>query len=103
MALIEQLEIIIGGVSAIYGADAVTGVVNFIMKKDFDGVELDVSYGQSAEGDGEKTDLSLSWGSNFAKDKGNFTMSVAYSDQQEIAMTARDYTNKRPAFATFEG
>lgn len=103
VALIERLEIITGGASAIYGADAVTGVVNFIMKKDFNGFELDASYGQSAEGDGEKSDLSLSWGSNFAQGKGNFTMSIAYSDQQEIAMTDRDYANKRPAFAIFEG
>jgi outer membrane receptor protein involved in Fe transport len=103
VSLIERLEIITGGASAIYGADAVTGVVNFIMKKDFEGIELDVSYGKTDEGDGDKSDISLSWGSNFDGGKGNFTVSGAYSDQDEIAMTARDYANKTPAFATFEG
>ncbi|WP_394203030.1 TonB-dependent receptor domain-containing protein [Shewanella waksmanii] len=103
VALIERMEIITGGASAIYGADAVTGVVNFIMKKDFDGFELDASYGQTAEGDGDKTDLSLSWGTNFNENRGNISVSASYSDQEEIAMTARDYANKNPAFATFEG
>jgi outer membrane receptor protein involved in Fe transport len=103
VALIERIEIITGGASAIYGADAVTGVVNFIMKKDFNGLEFDISYGKTAEGDGDKSDVSLTWGSNFSQDKGNFTMSIAYSDQEEIAMTARDYANKTPAFASFEG
>jgi len=103
VGLIERIEIITGGASAIYGADAVTGVINFIMKKDFDGIEFDLSYSQTAEGDGDKTDLSLTWGSNFSESKGNVTMSVAYSDQEEIAITARDYANKTHAFATFEG
>ncbi|WP_340677066.1 TonB-dependent receptor [Paraglaciecola sp.] len=103
VALIERIEIITGGASAIYGADAVTGVVNFIMRKDFEGFELDASFGQTAENDGEKSDLSLSWGTNFGDGKGNLTLSAAYSDQDELPMTARDYANKTPAFATFQG
>lgn len=103
VALIERVEIITGGASAIYGADAVTGVINFIMKKDFDGFELDASYGKTAENDGEKNDLSLSWGSNFDNGRGNFTISAAYSDQDEIMMKERDYANKTHNFATFEG
>jgi outer membrane receptor protein involved in Fe transport len=100
-SMIERLEIITGGASAIYGADAVTGVVNFIMKKDFEGFELEASYGQSAESDGEKTDLSLTWGKNFSK--GNFTINASYSDQEEIAMPDRDYANKSPAFTDHLG
>jgi len=103
VSLIERIEIITGGASAIYGADAVTGVVNFIMKKDFEGLEFDVSFGKTAENDGDRSDISLSWGRNFSGGKGNFTVSAAYSDQDEIAMTARDYANKRPAFATYQG
>lgn len=103
VALIERVEIITGGASAIYGADAVTGVINFIMKKDFDGFELDASYGKTAENDGEKNDLSLSWGTNFDNGKGNFTISAAYSDQDEIMVKDRDYANKTHNFATFEG
>ena len=103
VALIERMEIITGGASAIYGADAVTGVVNFIMKKDFEGFELDASYGQTAQSDGEKSDLSFSWGSNFDGGNGNFTVSGAYSNQDEIMIKDRDYANKTHAFATFEG
>lgn len=103
VALIKRIEIITGGASAIYGADAVTGVVNFIMRKDFEGFEIDASFGQTAENDGDKSDLSLSWGTNFSDGKGNLTLSAAYSDQDELPMTARDYANKTPAFATFQG
>jgi outer membrane receptor protein involved in Fe transport len=103
VALIERVEIITGGASAIYGADAVTGVVNFIMKKDFEGFELDASYGQTSQSDGKKNDVSLSWGSNFDNGKGNFTVSAAYSNQDEIMTKDRDYANKTHNFATFEG
>lgn len=103
VALIDRMEIITGGASAIYGADAVTGVVNFIMKKDFEGFELDASYGQTAQSDGKKTDVSFSWGTNFDDGKGNVTVSAAYSDQDEIMMKDRDYANKTHAFATYQG
>ncbi len=103
VGLIERLEIITGGASAIYGADAVTGVVNFIMKKDFEGFNLDASYGQTAQSDGKKSDLSLSWGSNFDDGNGNFTVSAAYSNQDEILVKDRDYANKTHNFAKFQG
>ncbi len=103
VGLIERVEIITGGASAIYGADAVTGVINFIMKKDFEGFDLDASYGQSAQNDGKETDLSLSWGSNFDNGNGNFTVSAAYSNQDEIMVKDRDYANKTHNFDMFQG
>ena len=51
--LIERVEVLTGGASAIYGADAVTGVVNFILKDDFEGLEVNAQGGISGEGDGE--------------------------------------------------
>src|SRR4030095_4425848 len=51
-SLIESVEIITGGASAVYGSDAVAGVVNFKLKRNFDGVELDAQWGQTDRGDG---------------------------------------------------
>ena len=54
-AAIERVETITGGASAVYGADALAGVVNFILKDDFEGVEMDLQTGPTQEGDGEET------------------------------------------------
>ena len=97
-SLIERVEIITGGASAIYGADAVTGVVNFIMKKDFTGFELDASYAQSAENDAKSNDISLTWGTDFADSAGNVSFHVSYSDRDALSVTARDYANKNYSF-----
>ena len=97
-ALIERVEIITGGASAIYGADAVTGVVNFIMKKDFTGFEFDTSIGQSAEGDAKNKDLALTYGTDFDDGNGNLTLHINYSDRDALPVTARDYANKNHSF-----
>ncbi len=74
-ALIDRVETITGGASATYGADAIGGVVNFILKKNFHGVDLDVQYGFNQTGDGRQFSASAIFGTNFADDKGNITMS----------------------------
>ncbi len=98
-SLIERIEIVTGGASAIYGADAVTGVVNFILKKNFTGVEVDVSAGQSSRSDAKQKDFKLTLGENFLDDKLNTTLHLNYSDRDELPMSARDYANTNPAFA----
>ncbi|CAH9062388.1 Vitamin B12 transporter BtuB [Pseudoalteromonas holothuriae] len=97
-ALVERVEIITGGASAIYGADAVTGVVNFIMKKDFVGFDIDASYGESAEGDAKSNDLSITFGQDFANGKGNFTVHATYSKKDEVKATSRNYANLNHSF-----
>src|SRR5690554_875141 len=52
-AAVERVETITGGASSVYGADAIAGVVNFILKRDFEGVDFNMQWGQTAEGDGE--------------------------------------------------
>ncbi|GAA0354789.1 TonB-dependent receptor [Bowmanella denitrificans] len=96
--LVERVEIITGGASAIYGADAVTGVVNFIMRKNYDGLALDASVGRSSRSDADNRDVSLSFGQNFADNRANLTFHLNYSKQDEVPMTARDYANQRPSF-----
>lgn len=73
-ALIERVEVLTGGASAIYGADAVTGVVNFILKDDFEGVEIDFTPGIASEGDAESYRLSTVFGKNFGGGRGNVTL-----------------------------
>jgi len=56
-ALIESVEIVTGGASAVYGSDAIAGVVNFRLRREFDGVELGGRWGQTDRGDGEEYDV----------------------------------------------
>ncbi|OOG59649.1 TonB-dependent receptor [Rhodanobacter sp. C03] len=81
---IERVEIITGGASAVYGADAVTGVVNFILKKNYQGANLHAQFGSSEHGGFNKELLSLTGGMNFAQDRGNIAVSVEHSDQAAL-------------------
>jgi outer membrane receptor protein involved in Fe transport len=92
-ALIERVEVLTGGASAVYGADAVTGVVNFILKKDFEGLELDFKTGLSSEGDGEQYQVSGLYGKNFAEGRGNFTVGINYYKEPGLKMRARDWAS----------
>lgn len=90
--LIERVEVLTGGASAIYGADAVTGVVNFIMKDDYDGLEFTVQGGMSSEGDGEDYRVSGLYGTNFANDRGNFTFAVDYRKREPLIQGDRSWS-----------
>ncbi len=90
-SLIERVEVVTGGASAVYGADAVAGVVNFIMKRDFEGVEFDGSYSIFEEGDGEVYDLSVTLGGNFDSGRGNIVLNVAYTNQDKVNQDARPF------------
>src|SRR6185369_5030471 len=70
-AAIQSVEVITGGASATYGPDAMAGVVNFILKKNFQGLSLDLQTGRTQEGDGEETRVSALMGTNFAEGHGN--------------------------------
>jgi len=84
VALIERVEIITGGASAVYGADAVAGVVNFILKRDFEGAEISAQWGQSQEGDGDRQRIDVTLGGNFADDRGNAVLSVGHTLTEEV-------------------
>ena len=91
-SLIERVEIVTGGASAVYGSDAVGGVVNFIMKDDFNGIAFDSSYVLSEEGDGDRADFSLTVGGNFDDKRGNIVMNFGYTNQDEVTQGARDFS-----------
>jgi iron complex outermembrane recepter protein len=120
--LVERVEVVTGGASATYGSDAIAGVVNFILKKDFQGTQIDGQYGVSQHDqhnryvqgllgaddpntgftavpvptgsirDGNKHDLSIIMGTNFADGNGNVTGYFVYHDQAPIAASARDFS-----------
>lgn len=92
-AMIERSEIVTGGAAAIYGADAVTGVVNIILKKNIDGIHLSATNGISQEGDARETYLSASTGFEFADGRGSFVIGGNYTDTTPVRYTDR-YTNR---------
>lgn len=96
-ALVERVEIISGGAAAVYGADAIAGVVNFIMKKDFEGFELNYQYRLSERGDGEEMTTELTLGSNFADGRGNSVFSASYFDRRPMYKDAREFSSQASA------
>ncbi|MCP4326231.1 MAG: TonB-dependent receptor, partial [Alteromonadales bacterium] len=84
-ALIERVDVITGGASAIYGSDAVSGVVNVILKKNFEGLEFNLTGGNSTEGVGtENYTFSLLGGGDFAEGRGNATFFASIEDTTEV-------------------
>lgn len=115
VALIKRVEVLTGGASAIYGSDAVAGVVNFIMDDRFQGVQIDANYqfynhdqngGAVAEAaarrnfalpgdkgaDGKIKDISLTMGGNFADGKGNAVVFIGYKKEDALLQSERDYS-----------
>jgi len=91
-ALIERVDVLTGGASAIYGSDAVTGVVNFILKEDFEGLDVDVRGGISDKGDAENFSIRGVVGKNFHQDRGNITFAVDYIEDSELLEGDRRFT-----------
>ncbi len=89
-ALIEQVEVLTGGASAVYGADAVTGVVNYILKKDYEGLSIDTQMGISSLGDGRTARIEGVYGKNFAEGRGNVTFAAGYTKENEVLLGARE-------------
>ena len=90
-AAVQRVETITGGASSVYGADAMAGVVNFILKKDYEGVDFDVRYGETFDGDGEEMRIAGVYGANFADDDGNVMMGFEYSSRGEVRSRDRDW------------
>ncbi len=81
---IERIDTLTGGASAVYGSDAVAGVVNFVYKTKFDGVQLDGQVGISQYGDGFDRQVNALVGKNFADDRGNIMLYGGYSKQGTV-------------------
>jgi outer membrane receptor protein involved in Fe transport len=92
LAIIERTDILTGGATTTYGADAVSGVVNFITKRDFEGMQLDVVGGITDRGDGDLFRAELTVGANFDDGRGNAVLSIGYQDQQVVFQGDREFS-----------
>jgi iron complex outermembrane recepter protein len=89
--LIERIDVLTGGASAVYGADGVSGVVNFILKRDFTGLSARGQTGVSGRGDAQSHLGSVIYGQNFLDDRGNFAISYEYAKQSRLNSRERRY------------
>jgi outer membrane receptor protein involved in Fe transport len=90
--LIESVDVLTGGASAIYGADGVSGVVNFRLKRNFEGVTAGGQIGISNEGDAGQRYGSVTVGRNFSDGRGNVALSYEFREIDRVSSFARDFT-----------
>ncbi|MGN6376999.1 MAG: TonB-dependent receptor domain-containing protein [Sphingomonas sp.] len=88
--LLERVDIITGGSSAVYGTDAMAGVVNFVMKQNFSGLNVTGQGGVSGHGDRGSYTGSIVYGKNFAEGRGNIAVAAEYSQQNALYNVQRD-------------
>lgn len=103
--LIERVDVLTGAASAVYGADGVSGVVNFVMKRDFDGVSARVQSGISEQGDAANRFASVVAGRNFANGRANVTLAYEFNSDEALANDSRDYlrSDQRVYFVDLDG
>ncbi|MDY0980119.1 TonB-dependent receptor [Stenotrophomonas sp. CFBP8994] len=90
MSAVERIEVLKDGASSIYGSDAIAGVVNVITRKNFDGGEVNVYFGQYDQGDGENQQYSMTLGAT--GERGSLTLSAEYSKQDPVWAKDRWYS-----------
>ncbi len=90
-AMIERVEVVTGGASAVYGSDAIAGVVNFIMKKDFEGLDIQFGNQITQEGDAENKVFNFTLGGNFADGRGNAVMALSYNERDPLFSGERSW------------
>ena len=90
--LVQSVEIVTGGASAVYGSDAIAGAVNFRLRDDFQGAELRYQRGESFEGDGETERLDLLLGAGTDDGRSNVTLALSWSERGQVMGNARDFS-----------
>ena len=93
LALVERADVLTGGAATTYGADAVAGVINFITRSDFSGVDAQVSNQITGRGDGKYFRGDLTIGANFDDGRGNAVFSVGYQQADPVYQGSRDFSN----------
>ena len=88
---IQSVEVITGGASAVYGPDAIAGVTNFILKRDYEGLEVDAHYGVTEQGDGAEQRVSTLMGMSSADGRGNVMVSVDWTKRDGVFQRDRDF------------
>ncbi|WP_269716551.1 TonB-dependent receptor plug domain-containing protein [Caulobacter sp. NIBR2454] len=88
-ALISRVEVVTGGASAVYGSDAIAGVVNFVLKKDFEGFEFSAGYQNTDDLDAPIYSVDATMGASFDDGKGNVVLSLGYNDRESLTQGKR--------------
>jgi iron complex outermembrane recepter protein len=91
LALMTRVDVVTGGASAVYGSDAITGVVNFILDKNFDGIKADFNSGISSYGDGASYKFSGAAGTSLFGGRGHIEVAVSSQHDDLVPMFARPY------------
>ncbi len=93
VSLLERVDLVTGGASAVYGADAVAGVVNFVTRRNFSGIEARTMYSISGEGDAARRNNDLTLGANLADGRGNVAVHVGTTRTDALRLAERGYAN----------
>ena len=99
--MIERVEVLLDGASAVYGSDAIGGVINIILKDDFEGFQVDLTGGITDKGDGAELNISATGG--VSGEKGNFTANISYGHRNEIWQKDRDWAKNPVVFEDWAG
>ena len=92
LALVSRVDALTGAAVTTYGADAITGVVNFVTKKDFAGLDLSLSEQITERGDGNYLRGDMTIGGNFDDGRGNAVLSIGYQESDAVYQGARDFS-----------
>jgi outer membrane receptor protein involved in Fe transport len=90
--LVQRVEVVQGGVAAVYGSEAIAGVVNYVLKKDYEGQEFAAQYGLSARGDYPQSSLRYTAGRDWAGGRGNVAVNVEWSKTGKLTEFDRPFT-----------
>ena len=90
-SLIDRIDVVTGGASAVYGSDAISGAINFITKRNFEGVEFNSGFAVTGENDGQTYNADLTLGTNMADGRGNATIFMNYSKREGVQLGARPF------------
>lgn len=91
LAIVDRIDVLEDGASSLYGSDAIAGVVNIITRRDFDGAQVTLNYGQFSEGDGASKGVDLAWGRT--TERSSLFLSLSHTDQEVVY--ARDREQSR--------
>jgi outer membrane receptor protein involved in Fe transport len=89
--LLERMDVVTGGASAVYGSDAMSGVVNFVMKRDYEGVAFSFDGARTGRGDADIYTVGATFGANLAEDRGNVVLHLNYAERDAVLFDARSY------------
>ena len=94
--LVDRVDVVNGGASAAYGSDAVGGVVNFVLNKEYTGFKSDVIYGRAQHGDNEDYKAAVTYGTDYLKGRGHFIFGGEYAVSKGINGDARGFRTSEP-------